>query len=377
MVLQDIAKDMDLDIVRLIFLFPSLKFPEDEIGETGFAKWVESTYSKSFKKRITLNEVHGCLTKLSEDGFFIRKTYGRGAILKPTRNYFLVKQGKKPITKIAIQETISVYTPEIPSPIVEKKEKPITTNSSVSDSLSYQEYLFNRIQNYSGPDKNLVSYFPAFYNLACKILNDPYTDWHTKMMISSALGYYILEDDIIPDNQEFGYLDDLFIILYVLREIKKHVSPQLIQENWEHEGDVLQLIEEVYEDTYFIVKHCACDILHKVGLWKFKDLELEEYSGTYQNKVAKLVAEKRELYGLLAYMIKKVYGANFKSQQLKEFKSFLKRYGDYDEIERLISLSMEGHDISGENKGTMEIFEEELEEELLRSRIDALLNNAE
>ncbi|MBT8508700.1 hypothetical protein AZH53_09815 [Methanomicrobiaceae archaeon CYW5] len=377
MVLHDIAQDMDVDMVQLVFLFPSLTFPEDEIGETALVNWISSAYTSSYNKKIDKNEIHGCLTKLSHDGFFVKKVYGRGALLKPTRNYFLVKQGKTPIPKKSNTTNIPIDTQINSEKEVNKKEIFSKINPSISDTLSYEEYLINRIQGYSGPDKKLVSFFPAFYNLACKILNDPYTDWHTKILISSALGYYILEEDVMPDNEEFGYLDDLFILLYVLREIKKHVSPNLLEDNWEYEGNVLQLIEEVYEDTYYIIQEHACDILHKVGLWKFRDLQLEEYSGTYQQKVAKLASEKRELYGLLAYMIKKVYGANLKSCKVGEIKTFLKKYGDYDEIERLIKLSMNDHEIAGRGQSTISHFEEELEEELLRARIDALLNDAE
>ena len=38
-----------------------------------------------------------------------------------------------------------------------------------------------------------------------------FTDWHTKMMISSAIAYFVLEEDVIPDHTENGYIDDLFI----------------------------------------------------------------------------------------------------------------------------------------------------------------------
>lgn len=374
MIIRDIAQDMDPKLVRLVFLFPSLTFPEDEIGEKSLVNWVHSSYHDLYNQKIEKNEVHGCIGKLSYDGFFVRKSYGKGVILKPTHNYFLVKRGKKPVRRNITKEKKPLeYTEQSP---IEINDKPLGDNECDPipyHQISYENYLKSRINRYSGPDKELVSYFPAFYQLACNILNDRYTDWHTKILISTALGYYILEDDVIPDDKEFGYLDDLFILLYVLREIKKHVSPNLLEDNWEYEGDVLNLIDEIYADTHYIIQDYACDILHKVGLWKFKDLQLEEYSGTYQQKISKLASEKRELYGLLAYMVKILYRANLKSRKLSEIKVFLKKYGDYAEIERLVALSMADHQIEQPVDSEMLSFEQELEENLLRARINALI----
>lgn len=78
---------------------------------------------------------------------------------------------------------------------------------------------------------------PIFFKLLCDILNDKFTDWHTKMMISSAIAYFVLEKDVIPDQEEDGYIDDLFIVSSVLKEIKES-SPELIDENWLYEEDI-------------------------------------------------------------------------------------------------------------------------------------------
>jgi len=220
-----------------------------------------------------------------------------------------------------------------------------------------------------------VKYFPQFFNLACNILNDKYTDWHTKLLISSALGYFILEEDVIPDNTEFGYLDDLYILCYVLREIKRHVSPSLLEENWDYSENVHDLIEEVYQDTYVVIQDFACEILHKVGLRKFKQFDLEEYSGTYPEKIAKLAQEKRELIALSAYLIKIVYNTNFDGQSLKKLKNYLMQYGDYTEIARLIELSNRDYETERASDTSLESFEAKLENELHQARLRALLED--
>lgn len=368
---------LDQNMVTLIFKFPLLARPEDEVGEKTLVKWIHKSYAEAYNKTANRYDVYGCITKLSTEGYFIKKAYGNRVILKPTQNYFRVKQGKTPIIKkkTAIQSVFEEPKEELP--IESCPTKPsigsIQIKPSENSPSSYLEDLQNRIRAYEGPDKKLIMYFPPLYHLACNILNDQYTDWHTKMLISSALGYYILEDDIIPDDQELGYLDDLFILSYVLHQIEKHVSPNLLEDNWNYQENVHEVIENVFHETYNIVEDFACEILHKVGLWKFKELELEEYSGTYQDRIAKLAHEKRELMGLLAYLVKVVYNTNIPKDKLSKIKEFLMKYGDYTEIERLIQISLQDHDIIDSHTADKIRFKEELEDELRRAHLNAIL----
>lgn len=367
---------LDQKMVTLVFKFPLLTRPEDEVGEKTLVKWIHKSYAEAYHETANRYDIFGCITKLSAKGYFIKKAYGNHVILKPTQNYFRVKQGKSPIAKKKTTFQSVLEEPKEESPLETCLIKPSIGSIQIKSSencLSYMEYLQKRINSYEGPDKKLIAYFPPLYHLACNILNDQYTDWHTKMLISSALGYYILEYDIIPDDKELGYLDDLFILSYVLHQIEKHVSPNLLEDNWNYQENVHEVIENVYHETYNLVEDFACEILHKVGIWKFKELELEEYSGTYQDRIAKLAHEKRELMGLLAYLVKVVYHTNIPRDDLSKIKEFLMKYGDYTEIERLIQISLRDHDIIDSHTADKIKFEEELEEELRRARLNAIL----
>lgn len=233
------------------------------------------------------------------------------------------------------------------------------------------------IRSHRGKYKKLVKYCPPFFQLLCKILNDKVTDWNTKLMIDAALAYFVLPDDIIPDKEEAGYVDDLFIVTHVLREIKDKVSPELITNNWEEKEDILLLIDKIYDESSKIVAQYSLDIIHKVGLHKYQSLNLAEYSGTYPQRMARLGNEKRELLGLIAYLIKQLYKVNAKGWTVENIKALLQEYGDYDEICRLIELSKMNHEYVPINKKANDkktiSSEPDIKTRLKAARIKALL----
>ena len=383
--------NVDLELLSVLLQNPYLTRPGDEIGETALIKWVERECKSHAGTVVKKEDILGLITKLILEGVFTGKRYGKKMLLKPTHNYYLLKSGQ-PMVPLKREKTqVSLFADSDDHSFIEKNrlleaseigDTPLHADEGFGErklsqgaTAPYSRSLLEIIRHYDGPDKGLVKYLPAFFNLACNILNDRYTDWHTKILISSALGYFVLEEDVIPNHTEFGYLDDLYLLVYALRETKRHVSPSLLEDNWGYSENIHDLIEEVYHDTYTVIQDYACEILHKVGLRKFKELELEEYSGTYPQKIAKLAQEKRELIALTAYLIKLIYRTNLKGRELKRIKDFLMQYGDYTEIARLIELSNRDYSTETALEPDMESFEVDLERELQQARLNALLDD--
>ena len=216
----------------------------------------------------------------------------------------------------------------------------------------FYETLVRDIGRSKSKHQKLIKFCPPFFKLLCNILNDKVTDWNTKLMIDAALAYFVLPDDIIPDKEEAGYVDDLFIVTYVLKEIKNKISPELITNNWDGKENILVLIEDIYQESSKIVAQYSLDIMRKVGLHKYQSLNLAEYSGTYHERIAKIGNEKRELLGLLAYLVKRLYTVNVKGWKVENIKAFLREYGDYDEVFRLIEISKMNHEYTPVDKKT-------------------------
>jgi len=365
------------DLLRALLSNPYINQPDDELGERTLVSWTQKEFRIKTGKTVPKLEVKLLLDRLSRDGIFLRKQYGERVLLKPLRNYLLLKAGK-PLVHREPEAPVPLH--DASEPLGREATPEVTRDTGDIDQaslgdLSCFRVLVHRVKHYQGRDRELIQVFPAFLDLACKILNDRFTDWHSKILISSALGYFVLENDVVPDHEEFGYCDDLYILTYALREIKKHVSPQLLEENWAYEGDVLALIEETFQSLSIVVDSDTCDILHKVGLVKFKELNLEEYSGSYQQRIAKLAREKRDLLGISAYLLKQLYKVSSVPRDLQMIKEQLEKYGDYDEIHRLIALSNAGHQIQVGVTAQTEFSDDDYEERSRQERLRALLSD--
>lgn len=268
----------------------------------------------------------------------------------------------------------------LPSFLHTRKENDVTEIGASGKFHGFYKSLVTSINNPNNKYKPLTKYCPPFFKLLCNILNDKLTGWNTKLMIDAALAYLVLPDDIIPDHEDSGYIDDLFIICYVLKEIKDKVSPQLITDNWNEEEDILALIDHIYDESNKVVSQSSVEILRKVGLHKYQSLNLGEYSGTYHQRLAKLGNEKRELLGLLSYLIKQLFKTNIRGLKTEDIKELLKQYGDYDEICRLIELSKMNHEYLStiktplEQKKRSSIPYAEIEAKLKAARIKALVS---
>jgi len=65
---------------------------------------------------------------------------------------------------------------------------------------------------------------------------------------TSTTAYFIIPADVISEeiHGPYGYIDDIYFCAFIANEIRKRAKdPTIIEENWEGEGDILELIEEV------------------------------------------------------------------------------------------------------------------------------------
>jgi HEAT repeat protein/uncharacterized membrane protein YkvA (DUF1232 family) len=222
---------------------------------------------------------------------------------------------------------------------------------------SYETFLFKRVAEYDGPHKEIVASAVPFFNLLCELLNDILIDWHTKVKISSALGYLVLADDVIPDRSENGLIDDIFVMSYILHGINERFSSEPIKRNWHLDEDVCTMIDATYDACNDLIQSQKLEILQKVGLHKFESLDLEEYSGTYQKRLGKVGREKRELLGLLAYVVKKMGGAKVDRSSVENIRRHIEKSGDAAEINRIVELANQDHQIEVLDK-EMEAFKD-------------------
>jgi len=227
------------------------------------------------------------------------------------------------------------------------------------------------VKNYTGRYEKMVKYLPKLFNLLCDILYDSKSGWNTKLIVASSLGYFVLPEDVIRDSEEeIGYLDDLYLVTFVLKQIEISPDKDLIKDNWKEEEDIYSLIEEIYQTTKDYLGGICEDILSSVGLRKYISMEFEYSMVNHSSKIKKIMDEKIELLGLLSFMTAKLYGVS-RSRVLEDVKELIQKHEDYSEIERIITLAREKSISKTINDLPLETFS--IERKLRRKRIKSLL----
>lgn len=350
----------------------------DIITEDVLVKWIDTKYYDKYQKRTNISAIYALISQLFLNNELKQKNSGKFTFIQPTEYYFKIIKNKNNLTNQPEIHNIPFQNEKEEildvTPFNEYKES-INVIESIPERNSFYNFLINRVENFGGKNAEIIRYCPNFFRLLCKIINCKYSDWHTKILISSSLGYFVLEEDAIPDDLEDGYIDDLFLITYVLREIRDTISPQLIEENWDGEEDICDLIENIYEKCYEIIPDHILPILQKVGIHKFTSLQLDEYTGSYPQRIAKIGSEKRELLAVAAFLIQKLDEVKINPVNFSAIKNYVQNIGDYDEIHRLIELSKMDHELIEKYRDDKNVYQEDYYKKMAEARNQALFDD--
>ena len=88
---------------------------------------------------------------------------------------------------------------------------------------------------------------PDVFILLWRLSTDSRVEGKNKVLLVSAIAYYIFPLDIMPEALlgPIGYLDDLVFGVYVLNRIVKDTDASVLREHWSGSSDVLESIQKV------------------------------------------------------------------------------------------------------------------------------------
>jgi uncharacterized membrane protein YkvA (DUF1232 family) len=112
----------------------------------------------------------------------------------------------------------------------------------------FQEKLKADIDRYEGRHDAFIFLTPEWYKLMTNLLDDARLPNKLKPLVSCAIAYFIIPADIISEeiHGPYGYIDDIFFCAFVANEIIKRTGdPHLLVENWEGEGNIVELVDEM------------------------------------------------------------------------------------------------------------------------------------
>ena len=268
------------EFVEVIKKHPFFLNPDSEITKEILEKWIKKQIRILYMKELSSDKIDDILLKCEELELINIKRYPQGILITPTK------------TTYSSFSDFSFHDNE------NKKSSLFEISNTGFTNNKYAQLLLDNIKKFPST-YDLTIYLPFFYDLTSNIINDLYTDWHTKLMLSSSLGYVMLQEDVIPDYHPDGYIDDLFILAYCLRETKEHNSKHIIKNYWHYSEDIFVLIEKVYEDCTKKLGEKTELILHKVGLKKFKNLEMINFNAGVFQTLELIRYEKRQIIKMI------------------------------------------------------------------------------
>ena len=132
---------------------------------------------------------------------------------------------------------------------------------------TFDQLLEEDIDFYEGRHDDLIYQAPAFYRLLVSILDDPILPLKLRPLVLSAVAYFILPADVIPEDLHgpYGYVDDIFLCAFVANRIKEKVGDEILIENWDGEAPLIELIEDILESEAELIGEEKSKLLNYIG----------------------------------------------------------------------------------------------------------------
>ena len=96
----------------------------------------------------------------------------------------------------------------------------------------FYDTLLENLDNYDGEYESFINYGPNLFKLLCDLLNCE-IDNSLRLPICGAIAYYVTPDDVISEQiyGPYGYIDDIYLCCYILRQVADVHGYEFLQEN--------------------------------------------------------------------------------------------------------------------------------------------------
>ncbi|HYS53550.1 MAG TPA: YkvA family protein [Thermoanaerobaculia bacterium] len=127
-------------------------------------------------------------------------------------------------------------------PVTEERAKRFydRVRSSIQDFIDKQHAVIGRSAEF-------LLLVPDVFILLWRLTTDRRVAGKDKMLLGSAVAYFILPFDLMPEALlgPIGYMDDLIFGVYVLKNILTNTDVAVLREHWSGRQDVLDMIQSV------------------------------------------------------------------------------------------------------------------------------------
>ncbi len=137
----------------------------------------------------------------------------------------------------------------------------------------FYDVLVENLSSYQGVYASFIDYGPNLFRLLCDLFEEDVIDEESRLRLSAAISYYIIPMDIIPEavHGPYGYIDDIFITVYVLRTIADKHGYDFLQKIYKGHENIEDVMDECMDHAFEALEDNEMNaILSYVGLSKNK-----------------------------------------------------------------------------------------------------------
>jgi len=111
--------------------------------------------------------------------------------------------------------------------------------------------LKENLESYGGEYDDFINYSPKLFELLCNIFLDKEISPKIRYKISLAIAYFVVPEDKIPEKVfgPYGYIDDIFVVVYILKELIEINGIDFIKKYWKSYSDVNLVLNECEQQT--------------------------------------------------------------------------------------------------------------------------------
>jgi uncharacterized membrane protein YkvA (DUF1232 family) len=126
-------------------------------------------------------------------------------------------------------------------------------------------------RNYQGQYSDVVKFAPDIFRLLINLYGDPKVPETSKPILNAAIAYLVSPFDAIPEGELglYAFIDDMFLCAWTIKKLEEQIDHRVLEKNWEGEGNLTTLVDEIYNTTHLLLKDYEEKILRFAGLGEF------------------------------------------------------------------------------------------------------------
>jgi uncharacterized membrane protein YkvA (DUF1232 family) len=124
------------------------------------------------------------------------------------------------------------------------------------------------VDRYEGARQRSIRSAPDVFEFYARLFGDERVSRDARALVNAVLASFVVPEDVLPEAEfgPFGLMDDLFVAAHCYRILRRELAPEIVPAAWIGEGDVDEMMDEVYTETRAELGKRTKEVLRMAGI---------------------------------------------------------------------------------------------------------------